>query len=181
MMDFIQDKASANRVSQFLTRIPADLVVPFSNLLRQIDRTFNPEARTADGPLGNAGAALPFVRNTGSVRVDVLGEPVKSSPLDRFVSVESNDPLREFLRSKNVFVPTPSRDTKIYDRVMTPEEFGEFQRIRGSRLKRELEIRVPMMLPMPREQVERIVHRLAGEATENAKAKVRTQSLTGAR
>ncbi|MDP3073590.1 MAG: sigma-70 family RNA polymerase sigma factor [Opitutaceae bacterium] len=181
MMDFVQDRASANRVGQFLTRIAADLAVPYSNLLRQIDRAFSPEMHNPDGPLGDLGAALPFVRNTGSTRPDVLGEAVKSSSLDRFVTFETNDAVRELLRSKNVFVPTPNRDTKIGDQVMTPVQYHEFLRLRGERLRRELEIRVVMMRPMKREQVERIVDRLAREATEDAKIRMRHAGLVAAR
>ncbi len=177
LMDFAQDRASADRVGRFLTRIPADLVVPFSNLLRQIDQTFNPEARQPDGPLGDVGAALPFVRNTGSERVDVLGAPVRSRPTDAFATFETNDALRDLLRRKNVFVPSPDRDTKLGDRVMTPEEFSAFQRARGERLRRELELREPMMRSMLREQVEKIVHRLAREATDEAKERIRRQAL----
>jgi N12 class adenine-specific DNA methylase len=173
LMDFAQDRASADRVTAFLSRIPVDVAIPFSNLLRQIDRAFNPALRENDAPGGQVTAAVPFARNAGSVRTDVFGEPVESPVTNRFGGIETNDPLREVLRDKNVFISTPSRQTKLGNAVMTPEQHREYQRISGEAIRRRLDAMAFRFRNMTSEQVEREVDRITRQERERAKARLR--------
>jgi hypothetical protein len=177
LFDLLQSRASAAQVGQFLARIPVTVAVP--NLLNQIDRTFNPEARLPDGPMGRVGATLPFARNTGSVKTDVLGEPVERAPLDRFVSMETNDPVREVLRDKNVFISVPRRDTKIGNKPMEPQQYEAFVRVSGQAIRQRLTGVVPMLRQMDREQAEKLVDRITDQERQRAKVLVSRGVVTG--
>lgn len=162
--------AAAIRFEQFLSNTAANVVVP--NAARQVDRIIDPTVYQPDGVLGRIGGAVPFARQTGTVRTDVLGEPVVRSPLKRFVSVETNDPLREALRDKNVFIPTPSRETKIGNRTMTEEEYRVFFRLYGEGMNRTLSNWTDRIPSMDAERVEKLVRQVADRERERAKRQV---------
>jgi hypothetical protein len=178
MMDFASGRASGKQVQGFLTRTAASLAVP--NLLNQIDRTFNPETREPNGPLAGPGAAIPFVRNTGDVKTDALGEPVKRSPFARFGSVEGNDPLREVLRDKGVFISTPSRSTKLGNEVMDEETYRDYVRISGDRIRKRLAPLVPRLRTADKETVEKAVDSITQRERETVKNMLRSRKRAAA-
>lgn len=175
MMDFASGNASAKQVEGFLARTAITAAVP--NLLAQIDRTFNPETREANGPLGAAGAATPFLRNTGNVKTDVLGEPVERGPMRRFGGIEGNDPLREVLRDKKVFISTPSRDTKLGNEPMDEETYRVFVQTSGERINQRLRPFVGTLRRLPAEQAERVVDKVVREERERAKNVLRSRPV----
>ena len=167
LSEYASGRASAKQLAAFLTRTASSVAVP--NLLQQIDRQFSPEVREASGPMGTVGGALPFVRRTGDVKTDVLGAPVERSPMARFGGFESNDPLREVLRDKQVFISTPSRDTKIGNTPMNEATYREFVQTSGERIKQRLTPYVRTLASQSRENVEKIVDRITREERERAK------------
>lgn len=173
MMEFISGRSSAKQVQDFLLRTTAGTVVP--NLLQQIDRTFSPEAREANGPLGSVGATIPFVRQTGDEKTDVLGEPIERSPLARFGGVEGNDPLREVLRDKGVFISVPQRSTKLGNAPMEERDYRDFVRISGERIRARLTPMVDSFRRQPKEVVERIVDRITQQEREYVKNVIRVR------
>lgn len=177
LFDLLESRASATQVRQFLTRTATATVVP--NLLGQLDRTFNPEMRYADGSLGEVGAALPFVRNTGTPRSDVFGESVERAPLERFVRLETNDRIREVLRDKNVFISVPRRDTKVGGQVMTEEQYEAYVRISGQGIRTRLSGALPRLRQMDRESLERLVDRITDHERQRAKILVSRQLVAG--
>lgn len=176
LVDFVEGRASADKVAAFLATIPINVAVPFANLLRQIDRSLDPTAREANGVGGRVGAAVPFVRNAGSPRTDVLGQPVNSPALARFGGLESNDPLREVLRDKNVFISTPNKDTKIGNRTMTPEEYRDYVKTSGEAIKRRLTPVVPRLRAMSSEQVKKLVDHVTREERDREKKRIQRMS-----
>lgn len=174
LMEYASGKATAKQLVNFLSRTGTSLVVP--NALQQIDRQFSPEAREANGPLGTVGASLPFVRRTGDVKTDVLGEPVERSPLARFGSSESNDPVREVLRDKGIFISTPSRSTKLLDGPMDEDTYRQYVRMSGERIKARLLPNVQILRSQTKENAERIVDRITREERERAKNILRGQA-----
>ncbi|MDR1280815.1 MAG: hypothetical protein LBK99_08335 [Opitutaceae bacterium] len=172
LMDMVQGKANPERVTQFLASVPANALVPGVNLMRQVDRTIHPRVYEADGPLGAAGTQLPFVRATGSVKTDVLGEEEERSPLERFVYMEEGDPLREALRARNLFISVPSKSTKLGNRQMTDVEYRHYVRISGQGIARRLRTMLPAIQRLPAENAERLIKQVTNEERERAKALV---------
>jgi hypothetical protein len=179
MMDFASGNASAKQVEGFLARTVMTAAIP--NLATQIDRTFNPETREANGPLGAVGAAVPFLRNTGDVKTDVLGEPVERGPMRRFGSIEENDPLREVLRDKKVFISTPSRDTKLGNGPMDEDQYREFVRTSGERINQRLRPFTATLRRMTPEQAERAVDKVVRDERERAKNNIRARMAPAGR
>lgn len=178
LLDVMRGESSAARIEAFLSRVAvtAQPYVPGTAMLSAIDRTLFPEQREADAPGGALTAAAPFVRNIGSQRFDVLGEPVKRSPWDRFSSAETNDPLREVLRDKGVFISMPSRSTKLGKEVMDEETFREYVRISGDRIKNRLMPLVPRMRTAEKERVEKAVDNITRQEREAVKNILRSRA-----
>lgn len=174
LMDFANGKSSAKQVEGFLARTAAGAAFP--NLLNQIDRSFAPEAREMNGPLGLVGSVLPFVRNTGEVKTDILGAPVSRAPVARFGGFETNDPLREVLRDKGVFISTPGRDTKMGKTPMNEEQYREFVKLSGQRIDLRLRSFTATLRRLPAEQVEKLVDRVTNEERERAKNVIRAKA-----
>ncbi|WP_043588072.1 hypothetical protein [Geminisphaera colitermitum] len=170
LMDMVQGKASPDAVTRFLASVPSNALVPGVNLMRQVDRTINPKVYETDGPLGATGAQLPFVRATGSVKTDILGEEVERSPLERFVHMEEGDPLREVLKDKKLFITVPSKSTKLGNRQMTDVEYRHYVQISGRGIARRLRPLVPALRRLPAESAEKLVTAVTREERDRAKA-----------
>lgn len=173
MMNFASGSSSSNQIQGLLARTAASTVVP--NALQQIDRIFDSTVYEPSGPLGAAGAALPFVRRTGDAKTDVLGDTVTRNPLARFAGAETNDPLREVLREKNVFISVPSRSTKIGTEPMDEDTYRDFVRISGERIKARLEPMATAFQRMTAEQVEGYVDKITHAEREVSKSIVRSR------
>jgi hypothetical protein len=170
-MDIASGSSSPDKIEGFLANTATSAVIP--NLVKQVDRLASPETRNSDGVGGRVGQVIPGLRQTGSVKTEVLGEAVKRSPLDRFGSDETNDPLREVLRNKNVFISTPAKSTKLPGgAVMTPEQYNDYVRISGERIKERLTPMVDRLKVMNPEQVERTVDTITQNERDRAKAQI---------
>jgi N12 class adenine-specific DNA methylase len=171
LMDIASGSSSPDKIEGFLANTATSAVIP--NLVKQVDRLASPETRNSDGVGGRVGQVIPGLRQTGSVKTEVLGEAVKRSPLDRFGSDETNDPLREVLRNKNVFISTPAKSTKLPGgAVMTPEQYNDYVRISGERIKERLTPMVDRLKVMNPEQVERTVDTITQNERDRAKAQI---------
>jgi hypothetical protein len=177
LLDVMRGQSSAARMEAFLSRlaVTAQPYVPGTAMLSAIDRTMFPVQREADAPGGALTAAAPFVRNLSSERSDVLGEPVWRSPWDRFSSAETNDPLREMLRDKGVFITTPSQQTKLDGEEMDSSTYREYLRISGERIRQRLTPMVPTLKGRPKEYVERTVEGITRQERQVAKNILRSR------
>jgi hypothetical protein len=167
-------------VTRTLSSIPANLVIPYNRLLQQIDQTFDTQSYQAPPVVGG----VPFVRRAGRPKTDVQGRPEQYNPTRRFTTVESSDPVDVMLRSKNVFISEPGRDTKIGNTVMPDDVYEKYRTISGQRIRARLQIAAPAIRTMTQEKAQDEVRRITSEEREKTKAALRfstTRTLSPSR
>jgi hypothetical protein len=88
---------------------------------------------------------LPYARNLMNDKINALGEPIPTD-VDVFVSPERTHPVFNFLHEKKAWVGRVNPNTfMVYDatkgeeRLGTPEEYYKFARLRGQKIKAEVE------------------------------------------
>lgn len=98
---------------------------------RQFDAKDIPSLIARNIPVVNSAFLQPHL--------NVLGEPVTSTPLTRLVpSAETSDPVWRFLDEHNLKLTYPNASRKLDGIQMTPSELHEFTQARGQYLKAEL-------------------------------------------
>jgi hypothetical protein len=156
-------KAGAS-ASRSLVSTAEGFVVP--NALRQIDRLFDPtvtDTATANGALI---AAVPWVRRLGRPSLNALGEPITSSPLDRFTTKATQDPLWTTLSAKGAWISKPEQGD------LTDDEYYELVRARGAWLKPKLMELLPQIQGLEPEQAQTLVGRFSSVATQIARSRI---------
>ena len=179
LMDIASGNTSPAKIEGFIANSATSAVVP--NLIKQVDHIASPERRASDGIAGSIGQSIPGLRETGSVQTDVLGENIKTSPFDRFASLQKHDPLREVLQKKNVFLSTPSRSTKLGDKPMDEETYREYLKISGERIRTRLEPLVGLFSGQSPEFVENMVDKIVTQERHIAKEMLRAKSVQRSR
>jgi hypothetical protein len=150
-MGYVQgtyESKDGRKLTEFLAKVPFTVVTP--NLLNQVDRAFDDDARQSDNFGQKLRAAVPFARRLNPTSTDVLGTNKDTSP--RFTNAESNDPVREVLRDKGLFISTPSKETKLRGVQMTPDQYREYVKISGEAIARRLKPAVAAIRLMPTEK-----------------------------
>jgi hypothetical protein len=156
-----------------LTRTASGFVIP--NAVKQIDQLFDPAVYDSQGIRSLLYSQVPVARRLNKPALNVLGEPVTSERLRQFVSAQKTDPLWTTIANRQLFVSVPSKTTMLGDRVITPDEYYELNRIRGQWLGEQLrkENVLGYLQTLPREQAQKMLDLFETDATTYAKAKVR--------
>lgn len=172
---WIQGKTTPDQAATFFSRQAVGMqpFVPATNLLSAIDRSFDTTTRESDAPGGALTASVPFARRLGTPRLDQLGDTIERSPLDRFASNETHNPLREVLRDKRVFISTPSKTTMLGKVPMTPEQYRSYTALRGQGIYSRLAPMANQLRSFEPERVEDIVQKIEREEAVKAKELVR--------
>jgi hypothetical protein len=72
-------------------------------------------------------------------KLNVLGEPVKSSPINRLIPTEeTSDPVWRFIDQHNLNISLPNAGRKVNGQQLSTAELHEFTQVRGQYLKQEL-------------------------------------------
>lgn len=177
IMDVANGQGSAAKIEGFLANSATSAVIP--NLVKQVERQVSPQRRESDNPLGVVGASIPGVRTMGTPRTDVLGETIERRPTDRFGVTESNDPLREALRDKKVFIATPSRDRKVDGQPLSEDEYRLFYAHYGQTMGKLLRPRATAYQRMTAAAVQDDVDRFERLAGNAAVERIRRARRTG--
>ena len=154
-----EENVDADKVSRFLTRSAKNFVRP--RLIDEVDRIFDP-----------------VVRREGVIQYDELGQPIERSPLSRVAKTESSDPLRQVLLKRKLKIPSAGRDTRVGKDPMTPEQYSEYLRLSGGRIKARLDPLVPLLQRLPSEQAQNRINQITSEERERAKTMLRRSALT---
>jgi hypothetical protein len=122
----------------------------FPNLVRKIDRIFDPTLYDSQGLKGIIIDQMPFARRLGTQRVNLFGDPIgEDKPtmdrlVGRIISFPTN-PSREsrILAKYDIYpyMPSPQRAKALVDgeeAQMTEEQYNEFVKIVGSQVKQEI-------------------------------------------
>ncbi len=148
-----------------LGSIPANLAIPYNRLLQQVDQSFD-EKVYKENP---AVDAIPFVRREGEMQTDVQGRPRTFSPMSRFTTEQSKDPVDSILREKNIFIPEAGKDSKIGNRAMTDEEHTKYRRISGQRIRARIQLIAPQLRSMNQEQAQKRVEQISREERDKVR------------
>lgn len=138
------------------------------NLVRQIDRTFDPSLRQADGLGEQIQGAVPGLRQELPARLTPTGTVIESSPIGRFGGVATNDPLWDTLNAKGAVI-SDVRSAKVGNRDATPEELRLIVQESGPRIESRLRAALPAIRRMSDEQAADYVKDVARE--ERARAR----------
>lgn len=155
----------SSAASRTLGSVPANLAIPYNRLLQQIDQTFDDKTYKTNAAVD----AVPFARRTGTPQTDVQGRPQTYSPMDRFGTMESTDKVDALLRDKGVFIPDIAKDTKLGDRVMTPEEHDKYRKLSGQRIRVRVQAMAPALKGMTKEKAQDEIDSIADEERKNVK------------
>lgn len=163
LIDAMRD-GNMKKVSRTLANIPANTLIPLNRLLQQIDQSFDEQTYEVNPMV----ASIPFARRTGTPETSVLGEPRTYSPWQRFFSSVKRTPLIDVLEEKGLFPSEPSKDRKVGNRVLTPEEHAQMRRLAGPRIRMRLEALVPRLRIMSKKQAEDELDRIERQEYDRA-------------
>lgn len=166
-------KTAGDKMAKGLATTGTSFVVP--NLLRQVDRLFDPTVYEPSGMMGTLAAQTPFVRREGRPAINVLGEPVEKYLGERFWSKRQPDDLWAAIAYQGAWIPTPDREQIVgdrrrgpdYYRVLPDDEYYEFIQESGQRIRDRLDPeRISVLEP---DQAKLYVQKIAAEEHERAK------------
>lgn len=187
------NREGARKLEGILGGVPANLVIPYNRLLRQIDQTFDNKTYKTNPVLG----AAPFVRRQGEPNMDNQGRPSKYDPLSRFTSEESSDPVDKLIREKSIFIPGVDKDARLNYQIVSPAQqearvaagapkpkIGErpvmsdaereaFKRISGLRIRARIIAMEPMLRRLPQDKAQAKISEIAQEEREKIKPLIR--------
>jgi len=143
------DEAKGKKIAYALGGM-ARGVVPFSGFVNQTSEAAQNIWKMPQKQVNNAWQALiqniPIARNSLNDKINALGDPVVKD-IDVITSKETTDPVWKYLLDKKGWVAPVNRGTIIiYDekekmyRPVTGDEYYEFSKIRGQKIREELEL-----------------------------------------
>lgn len=119
--------------AKMVSRMTSSFVVP--NLLRQVDRFYDPTAYSQNQLSGILTSQVPFVRQTGRPMLNALGQPLQSPVFGLFTGTRSTDPLIQMLTDHNAWPAMPDRNRTTVNGVpVTDSEFYTYCKARGDAL-----------------------------------------------
>jgi hypothetical protein len=149
------------------TRTASSFVIP--NLVKQVDRIFDPIVYDAKTLEANLVASVPWVRRLNRPSINVLGEPVKNYVSSRFVSEARGDAIWNTIAQKQAWVSTSDRDTLLRGRPMSDDQYYRYVQLSGLAIRRRLMGSVGLIRSSPPDKARSIVDRIVEE--ERARAK----------
>lgn len=171
LADFMDAARGRKNWGEIAGSVVAGITVP--NLVRQIDRTFDPTIYETEGALGVVAGQIPGVRQMFPERLTVTGKPIEVRPLERFGRPETGDELWQVLASKQAWIPEAGKSAKLGNSQMTPEQYREWIQRSGPAIERRLRAALPQLRNMSAEQVDTFVEKVAREERLKAKAQIR--------
>jgi hypothetical protein len=148
-MDVIQ-KTRGDAVATPLKYVEGKMGMVYPNLVRQIDRFFDPTIYDSQGLKGVIIDQMPFARRLGTQRVNLFGDPIgEDKPtmdrlVGRIISFPTN-PSREsrILAKYDIYpyMPSPQRAQALVDgekAQMTEEQYNKFVQIVGKDVKKRI-------------------------------------------
>lgn len=127
------DKA-ATKGANYLARTASSFAVP--NLLRFVDRSFDPLVYSPDDIKGALVASVPWARAVNKPALDLFGSPVQLGPWDTMARELTTDPVLKVMAKRDLWV-APADAGHVYARLgreLTPDEFYAFHQASGKML-----------------------------------------------
>lgn len=169
--DFIETiqgaRASTKSAGQIFSRTATSVVIP--NLVKQLDRLFDPTVYDAGSVQEALVRETPVARGTLRPMLNVLGERIKYDN-NRFFAFEKQDPVWRFIVDKQAWIPVPSKTSKIGNRPITPEEYYELIEKSGPKIRASLEQDLDTLKVLPAEKAQEVVTDRAISIRKSVKA-----------
>ena len=163
---------SARGAVKTAARTGSSFVVP--NLLRQVDRFYDPTAYDQKTLSGILTSQVPFVRQSGRPMLNALGQPIQSPVFGMFTGPATADPLVQTLTQHNAWPALPNRNQVTVNGVpLSDDEFYLYAKTRGQALADLLSRpSVKTMLDTLATQSDRLNAQAAAAANPVAKARL---------
>jgi hypothetical protein len=148
-MDVIQ-KTRGDAVATPLKYVEGKMGMVYPNLVRQIDRFFDPTIYDSQGLKGVIIDQMPFARRLGTQRVNLFGDPIgEDKPtmdrlIGRIISFPTNPSRESLILAKYdiyPYMPSPQRAKALVDgeqAQMTEEQYNKFVQIVGKDVKQRI-------------------------------------------
>jgi hypothetical protein len=127
-----QAEVGARKAVKTGVRMASSFVVP--NLVRQVDKAFDPTVYDARSLEDQVLQAVPFARSQGRPALNALGQVVVNPLEAQFTSKERGDALVKLLAERGLWPALPSRN-EVYarkGRTMTDDEYYQFVKESGT-------------------------------------------------
>jgi hypothetical protein len=126
-------EVGARGAIKMVARTASSFAVP--NILRQVDRFYDPTSYDQKTLGGILTAQVPFVRQTGRPVLNALGQPVQSPVFGMMTSPATQDPLVQMLTEHNFWPSVPNRNQTTVNGVpLSDDEFYTYTKARGQAL-----------------------------------------------
>jgi hypothetical protein len=151
-------------------------IIPFTNLIRQIDSDFDPVKRDRGSIKASLMGNMPVVQRANKPAIDILGDVIENRGFDWFTRSETaGTPEARIYKAfgdKNV---SPS-NTYTYKGRMEPDQFYDFVKIRGEQIKdillaNDMEY-LKYLEGLNDEEAKKMMGRVSTVANDEAKAQV---------
>lgn len=167
---------AARRGREFLVGSAVNVAIP--NLLRQIDKTFDPIMRDNDTMIEAILRDVPIVSRGVKPRLNVLGEPIPQTtgPISLVISPAKSGPLWQMIIKNEAWISVPDKVQHIGKRLMTEDEYYNFIKYRGEALRERIEKNMTMLEGLNKERFNKVIDRFTADAARLAKRRIRLES-----
>jgi hypothetical protein len=163
LMDFLSGKSNAdiNKDFNLITNPIKSILVP--SMLRDIAKVYDPTIYSSENVAQTIVKDIPYVRDFvgNKPMLNVFGEKIKFGPpiISRFYANKKEDKVFSFLTNNDLSINPPKKF--IADRDMTPDEYYEFIKTSGPKIKKEIEKNLNYFKTLPKDQVQDMINDIA--------------------
>jgi len=137
--------------------------IPYSQAVTQstqlAEQIFNMPAKQVNNSWQSLIQDIPIARNSLNDKINALGEPI-TKDIDVLVSSGNPSPVWKFLDEKQGWVATLSKNSQFVfdqktgmDRPLTSDEFYELSKLRGSKIKEDIEKMMKQGFPVEKDKI----------------------------
>lgn len=167
-IETLQGQASSTKsAGKLFARTASSVFTP--NLVKQIDKLFDPTLQQADSVTEALIRETPIARQSLKPMLNVLGEPIKQAQ-NRFFTSETKDPIWKFITEKQAWVPVPSKTSKIGDRPITGDEYYRLIKESGPQIREFIESNLDELKNMTGEQAQDLIRKQSEQIRKGVKA-----------
>lgn len=152
------------------------------NLLKQLDKYFDPTIYDADGIKTSLIRGIPIARRNLKPKLNVFGESIKSNVqgISSFIFSPTirDDETINFLVDNRLWIPVPSKDGSFGNRTFEGNEYYEFVKLRGPFLKKLIVDNLGELKKHDRLTQKKIIARFNRRASDTAKLKLQRKIIT---
>ncbi len=171
LFDTLRGKPGASP-EKWAANVATSAAIP--NLVRQLDRTFDPTLYKGEGVSGALASGIPGLRQQLPERLTPTANTIESQPAGRFGGMATNDPLWDTLNQKGAVISS-MHSAKVNNRQATPQEIDAIIRDSGPAIERRLRNSLTAIQRMDNETAEKFVQSVARE--ERARSRDRLPVL----